>query len=272
MADLATAPRTPAPRGVRSGSMGVGRLIRMTWAMTVAEWKLLLREPSAFFFTLIFPILLLLVFGGIFGNDPADGFDGVGAMDRSVPAYCVLIIGTLAIFNIPIQLAAYRENGVLRRLQATPVRAWMIFAAQLAVGFVVTAIGTVLMLIIGVLVFDLSLPERPFATAAALVLGVIGFASAGFVIAALCRTSRQVQLVANFLYFPQLFLSGASLPRNLFPDWLETVSQWLPLTQLTLLIQDLWVGEGWRTSAIAYLVVMTVVGLFLSVRLFRWEK
>lgn len=256
----------------RTSSMGIGRQARMTWAMTVAEWRLLLREPSAFFFTLIFPILLLLVFGGIFGNDPADGFEGVGPMDRSVPAYCVLIIGTLAIFNIPIQLATYRENGVLRRLQATPIRAWMIFAAQLAVGFTVTALGTVLMLLIGVLAFDLNLPEQPFATVTALVLGVIGFSSAGFVIAALCRTSRQVQLVANFIYFPQLFLSGASLPRDLFPNWLERISQWLPLTQLTLLVQDLWVGDGWRTSSIIYLVAMTVIGISVSVRLFRWEK
>ncbi len=265
--------RTTSPAASNwSSSIGFGRQVRMAWAMTVSEWRLLLREPSAFFFTLVFPILLLLVFGGIFGNDPADGFEGVGPMDRSVPAYCVLIIGTLAIFNIPIQLAAYRENGVLRRLQATPIRAWMIFGAQLAVGFAVTALGTLLMLLIGVLVFDLNLPERPFATALALVMGVIGFASAGFVIAALCRTSRQVQLVANFLYFPQLFLSGASLPRNLFPDWLERISEWLPLTQLTLLVQDLWVGDGWRLSAIVYLVAMTVIGLALSIRLFRWEK
>ena len=272
MADQITASTATNQATARARSMGFGRQARMAWAMTVSEWRLLVREPSAFFFTLIFPILLLLVFGGIFGNDPADGFDGVGPMDRSVPAYCVLIIGTLAIFNIPIQLAAYRENGVLRRLQATPIRAWMIFGAQLAVGFAVTALGTLLMLLIGVLVFDLNLPERPFATAAALVLGVIGFACAGFVIAALCRTSRQVQLVANFLYFPQLFLSGASLPRNLFPNWLETVSQWLPLTQLTLLVQGLWVGDGWRLSAIVYLVAMTVVGLAVSIRLFRWEK
>ena len=272
MSDQATVGATTTLGATRTSSMGFARQLRMGWAMTISEWRLLLREPSAFFFTLIFPILLLLVFGGIFGNDPADGFDNVGPMDRSVPAYCVLIIGTLAIFNIPIQLASYRENGVLRRLQATPIRAWMIFGAQLAVGFAVTALGTLLMLLIGVLVFDLNLPERPFATALALVMGVIGFASAGFVIAALCRTSRQVQLVANVLYFPQLFLSGASLPRNLFPDWLERISEWLPLTQLTLLVQGLWVGDGWRLSAIIYLVAMTAIGLALSIRLFRWEK
>ena len=260
-----------AARSLESGG-GWRRQLKMAAAMTVSEWRLLLREPSAFFFTLVFPILLVLVFGGIFGNDPADGFEGVGAMDRQVPAYCVLIIGTLAIFNIPIQLASYRELGVLRRLRATPVRAWMVFGAQLAVGIVVTALGTVLMLIIGRILFDLQMPARPFATALALLLGVVSFASAGFLIAALATSSRQVQVVANLLYFPQLFLSGTSFPRELFPHWLRVISEWLPLSQLVLQVQSLWFGDGWRVSSLIYLAVLFVIGNALSIRLFRWEK
>ena len=263
---------TDSVAGRTPGNGGWRRQLTMTAAMTVSEWRLLLREPSAFFFTLVFPILLVLVFGGIFGNDPADGFDGIGAMDRQVPAYCVLIIGTLAIFNIPIQLASYRELGVLRRLRATPVRAWMLFASQLIVGFAVTALGTVLMLIIGRILFDLHMPARPFATALALLLGVVSFASAGFLIAALATSSRQVQVVANLLYFPQLFLSGTSFPRELFPHWLRVVSEWLPLSQLVLQVQALWFGDGWRATSLVYLAVLFVVGTALSVRLFRWEK
>ena len=267
------ADRTMAVTAPDRGRMsGVARQLRMLWALTRSEWRLLLREPSSFFFTLIFPVLLLLVFGSVFGNDPADGFDGVGPMDRQVPAYAILIVGTLAIFNIPIQLASYRELGVLRRLRATPVRAWMIFGAQLAVGFVVTAIGTVVMMGVGRVLFDLSMPGRPWATALALVLGVISFSAGGFLFAALCRTARQVQLIANVLYFPQLFLSGASFPRELFPEWLQSVSQWLPMTQLVLQVQSLWEGHGWRPTSLVYLAVLFVVGLGLSIRLFRWER
>lgn len=246
--------------------------MKMAGAMTVSEWKLLVREPSAFFFTLVFPILLVLVFGSIFGNDPADGYNGRGSVDLSVPAYCVLIIGTLAIFNIPIALASKRETGVLQRLRATPIRSWMVFASQLVVGFAVTAAGTILMLIIGRILFDLRMPEQPFATAVALILGVISFGTVGFLLAAVVTTSRQAQVIANLLYFPQLFLSGVSIPRELFPDWLRSISEWLPLTQLVLQVQSLWFGEGWRTTSLIYMAVLFAVGAVVSVRLFRWEK
>ncbi|HEV2528994.1 MAG TPA: ABC transporter permease [Thermomicrobiales bacterium] len=251
---------------------GFSPRFRMLRAMTASEWRLLLREPSSFFFTLVFPILLLLVFGGVFGNDPADGFDGVGPMDRQVPAYLILIIGTLAIFTIPIQLVTYRETGVLRRLRATPVRAWMLFAAQLLVGVAVTAAGTLLMVLVGRLLFDFAMPARPAAVAACLLVGVVAFGAGGFLLAALCRTARQASLIANVLYFPQLFLSGASFPRELFPGWLRTASEWFPMSQLVIQLQTLWEGGGWRPVSLLYLGVLFFVGMTVSVRLFRWER
>ena len=271
MSDATVRASRPTGTGTGTGT-GSGRHWRMLWALTRSEWWLLLREPSAFFFTLIFPLLLLLVFGGIFGNDPDPDLGGVGAMDRQVPAYTILIVATLAIFNIPTQLVSYRETGVLRRLRATPVRAWMIFGAQLLVGFVVTAVGTVLMMIVGRILFSLAMPDRPFAVALCLTLGVISFGAGGFLLAALCRTGRQVALVANVLYFPQLFLSGASFPRELFPGWLQTVSQWLPMSQLVIQLQTLWEGGGWRPVSLLYLAVLFVVGMTVSIRLFRWER
>jgi ABC-2 type transport system permease protein len=263
---------TARPAGTTRAGGGIGRQLTMLRAMTVSEWRLLLREPSSFFFTLVFPILLLLVFGGVFGNDPDDGFDGVGPMDRQVPAYTILIIGTLAIFTIPIQLVSYRETGVLRRLRATPVRSWMMFAALLLVGIVVTAVGTVLMMGIGRVLFDLRMPDRPFAVALCLLAGVVSFAAGGFLLASLASTARQASLVANALYFPQLFLSGSSFPRELFPDWLRSVSQWLPMSQLVIQLQTLWEGGGWRPVSLLYLAVLFVVGIGLSVRLFRCDR
>ena len=251
---------------------GAGRQIKMLAALVRSEWQLLVREPSAFFFTLVFPILLVLLFGAIFGNDPKDGIDGHGSMDLQVPAYCVLIIGTLALFNVPIQLSQYRETGVLRRFHVAPVRAWMIFASQLIVGVLVVALGTVLMMLIGKVLYGLHWPQAPFGVALGLLIGTVGFSAVGFLMAAVLGTSRQVQLVANILYFPQLFLSGTSFPRELFPHWLRVVSEWLPLTQVVLMIQSLWFGDGWRPVSLLYLAIIFVVGYGLAIRLFRWDR
>ena len=97
------------------------RDLRQLYSM---QLKLYLREPVAFFFSLAYPTLLLLLFGFIYGNDPAPEFWGrnYGTVDASVPAYAGIIIGTVALMGIPIDTASNRENGVLRRYRATPLR------------------------------------------------------------------------------------------------------------------------------------------------------
>ena len=70
--------------------------MRSLWKMTLTELKLYLREPIAAFFTLVFPVMLLLIFGSIYGNEPQVLFGGRGTVDMSVPAYMAMIIGTLA--------------------------------------------------------------------------------------------------------------------------------------------------------------------------------
>ena len=57
--------------------------------------KLYLREPITVFFTLGFPIMLVLIFGGMYGNQPSPMFGGYGSMDVSMPGYTALILLSL---------------------------------------------------------------------------------------------------------------------------------------------------------------------------------
>ena len=65
--------------------------LKLTWM----QIKLFSREPIALFFTLIFPLLLLLLFGAIFGNEPDPLYGGFGYIDAQVPGITALIIGTI---------------------------------------------------------------------------------------------------------------------------------------------------------------------------------
>jgi ABC-2 type transport system permease protein len=96
--------------------------MRGFWKLTLMELKLFLREPTAAFFTLAFPLMLLFLFGSIYGNEPTPFFGGYGSVDVSVPGYTALIIGTSGLLTLAITMASYREHGVLRRLKATPLR------------------------------------------------------------------------------------------------------------------------------------------------------
>lgn len=239
--------------------------------MTISEIKLFVREPVGMFFTLAFPLLLLFVFGSIFGNEPTALFGGMGTVDVSVPAYIGMTIATLGLLGLPIGLTTYREQGILRRLRATPVRPVVIFSALLAVNLLVALAGTLLLLVAGRLAFDLTMPAMPLSLLPAIFLCVLSFSALGFVLAGLASTPRAAQAVGMALLMPMLFLSGAAMPRELIPENIQRIGDFLPLTYVVDLLKGLWLGQGWNLAAVAVLLGMLAVGTLLAMRTFRWE-
>ena len=71
--------------------------MRGLWKLTWTEIKLFIREPSAAFFTLAFPLMLLVLFGSIWGNEPTPFYGGFGYVDASVPAFTAMIIAPCAL-------------------------------------------------------------------------------------------------------------------------------------------------------------------------------
>lgn len=240
-------------------------LAKTTWV----ELKLFLREPGAAFFTLVLPVLLL-VFNGVSGNEPSARFGGAGAIDVLVPGYIALVIATLGLTNLPGLMATYRERGVLRRLQATPVHPTTILFAQLAVHVLVATIGLAVLVVLGMAVYDLRAPQAPGAAAVAYVVGVLGFAAFGFVLAAVLRTARSTAAVSFALYLPMIFVSGAVMPREILPDWARRVGDVLPLTWVVESLREPWISGTWPVGMLALLAAMIVIGTAASVRLFRW--
>ena len=239
--------------------------------ITWTEFKLKVREPVGTFFTLVFPLLILLLFGTIYGNEPSDFLGGRGSIDNSVPGYIAMIIGTTGMIGLPIALSVYREQGVLRRFRAAPVTPALVLGSQVTVNLIITLIGTSFLVIAGVLVYDLTLPVAPLAAILAVVISGLSFLSVGFVLASLAPNAVAAQAIGMALYFPMMFLSGAALPSQLLPDGLVSFSRFLPLTHVVHLLQDLWYGDGWNLASLTVLVGMTIVSIFISMRAFRWE-
>lgn len=242
---------------------------KYTWI----EIKLFLREPIGAFFTLIFPLMMLLLFGTIYGNEPSPYFNGYGTVDVSVPAYTAMIIGTTGIMSLGITMAAYREKGILRRLRATPLQPQVILAAQVVVIFLMTVLGMVLLILAGKLVYGLRFDGDPFSVALGFLLGSLSFFSLGFVLAGVMSTARSAQVVGMVIFYPMLFLSGAGLPLEMLPDGVRKFSNFLPLTHVVTLLRGLWIGEAWslHTTEVIVLSSLLVVGVLLSAKTFRWE-
>lgn len=247
---------------------GIGKFFLM-------QFKLYLREPVAFFFSLAYPVLLLLLFGFIYGNQPAPEFWGrnFGTVDASVPAYMAIIVGTVALMGIPIDTATNRETGVLRRYRATPLQPAAYLIASIAVYLVIALLGMGLLVLTGKLVFGLRMEGSWFSILVAFILSAFSFYSVGYLIASVVPTSRIAQAVGMVIFFPMMFLSGAGLPLQLLPEGLQKVSDFLPMSYVVRLIQGLWFGDSWVDLwvPVLVLVAMLALGTLLSSRMFRWD-
>jgi ABC-2 type transport system permease protein len=243
------------------------------WKLTWTEIKLLVREPVTMIFTFAFPLLVLLVLGGIFRSDRVTGgsFSDVLAMDYYVPGYIGLVIASIGMISLPVHLASYRERGVLRRLRASGLKELTYFGSQTVVAFLIGAIGGVLVYLLGALVYSANPPDSLLRLLFTAVIGVATFAAIGILLAGLLPSARAVQGAGLLLWFTMMFLSGTASPLALLPTWLLRVGQLLPLYHLVQALQHPW-NSGtmdWRQLFVTALYG-AAAGL-VSLRVFRWE-
>jgi ABC-2 type transport system permease protein len=244
-------------------------LLKMTWV----EAKLFLREPAGAFFTLIYPLMMLFLFGTIYGNNPPPGHSRQGAIEALIPAFTAMVIGMIGLMPITITLATYRERGILRRLRTTPVSPVVVLMAQLIVVFIMTSLGMLLLLGAGMLVYHVRFEGNALSLLGGFILGSLGFFGIGFILAGLMPTARTAQIVGMVLLYPMLILSGAGWPRELMPASVQNISAFVPLTYVVNLLRGLWIGEAWGQHLldVGVLAALLLLGIIVSAKTFRWE-
>jgi ABC-2 type transport system permease protein len=242
---------------------------QLTWI----TFKLYLREPIATFFTLAFPTMLVVLFGSIYGNEPAAIFGGRGSMDVSLPAYSGLIVGTIGLMSVPITIAGYREQGILRRFRVTPLKPWTYILADQCTNLLMTVVGMAIVSAVAWLLYRVEFQGRVLAVLLAVVLGTLAMSALGYIIASVAKGARVAQVISMVIFYPMMFLSGAGMPIEILPDSIQRISDFLPLTYVVRLTRGLWFGDSLGTHGLeaGILAGITLVGGLLAARLFRWE-
>ena len=237
------------------------------------EWARVLRFFPTVFFSLAFPVIMLAIFGSIFGNEPVDVFDGLGTVDLTVPAYMGMVIAVTGLMSLPLTMAEYRDKGVLRRLLVTPASPMTLLLAQFVVNMALTVMGLVLLVLVGAIFFDLHMAANWAAFVPLLLLVMVSTFSIGFLIASWAPNERTASTIAFLVYFPVIFLSGATYPLELMPEAIQTIAKAVPLTWGIDLLQGAWIESAdakWALG-IGILAGTTVVCSALSTRFFRWD-
>ncbi|MEZ4523635.1 MAG: ABC transporter permease [Thermomicrobiales bacterium] len=249
-------------------------------AMASAEIRLFLREPFSIIFVLVFPLMMMMLLSAVFGNDQDEAtamengmlvWRGVTPVNYYTAASVAVIIAALGMMTLPINLAGYREQGILKRLRASSVPAWTLFSAQLTVAFITFVAGTIVMAVVAWLVYDAKLPEDPIGVAVAVILGTITFGALGLLLAALVDSSRAAQGIGLLLFFGMWLICGSAPPRAVLPSGLRDFSDLLPLTHLVIAIQDPWYGFGWAGTDLAILTGFAVAAAVPALWFFQWD-
>ena len=240
--------------------------------LTYIDMKLYLRNTVAIFFTLAFPLLMLVLFGGIYGNQPADIFGGYGSMDITVPGYiATIVIGTTAFMSLPMDLTTQRQLGVLRRMRATPLHPGIVLASKLISNLLISLIGMALLVIAGRVMFHTHLPENWPVVLLGILLISVSLYALGLAMASLVRSANAARAVSFAVFFPMMFLSGGAMPGQFLPETMQLMGKALPMTYSVNLLHDLWFGQGWDLTAVLVLTGFMAAGIFIAVRFFNWE-
>lgn len=244
-------------------------LLKLTWI----EIKLLARDPVTLLFSFAFPVLVLVLLGGIFGDQhmKMGAYKGVKMMNWYVPSYIALVIASIGTISLPVHLSSYRERGVLRRFRASGVSEAALLGSQLLVSLGVAFVGALTITVLGGLAYGARLPTSPAEVALAYVVGVFCFAAVGVLLASLAPTARAAQSVGLLLWFVMLFVSGTSAPLDLLPSWMVDIGKALPLYHSVLAVVDPWIGRGTNWAQLAIVATVGVVATLVSLRVFRWE-
>jgi ABC-2 type transport system permease protein len=240
-------------------------LAKLTWV----ELKLFLREPFAVIFSFVFPVVVLVVLAGIFGNEADEAFPGTNPQAYYLAGYIAVVVSAIGLIAVPVHVAGYRERGILRRFQASSVPVWKVLGAQVLVGLIMSVVGVLVLVAVGTLVYDAGLPDSYGGVALALLVGSLSVLTMGFLLASLLPTARSAQAAGMILFFPMWLLSGAGPPPAVLTEGMRTVSDALPLSYVVRALQDPWLGTGSNRPELLLLAGIMVVAGALSVRLAR---
>ena len=268
------APPQPEPavpvRPRHGGAVGFVRVLgRMTWI----EIKLLVREPVTLVFSFAFPILVLVLLGGIFGGEHMRHGDYIGLkmMDWYVPSYIGLVIASIGTVSLPVHLSTYRERGVLRRFRASGVSEWALLGSQMLVGVCISLVGGLIITVLGLTAYGVRQPASVAGVMLAFLVAVFAFSALGVLIASLAPTARAAQGVGLLIWFIMMFISGTSAPLDLLPDWMLALGKALPLYHVVISLVDPWNGFG---TNVVQLVIVGGIGTataLMAAGLFKWE-
>lgn len=243
----------------------------LLWSQIRHHNRIFWRTPIAAFFTLVFPLMLLLLFMALFGARSLPG-SGMSTVGYFVPGLAVFAAVSATYTNLAVGTAIARDNGVLKRVRGTPLPPWVYLSGRVGSAVYLALVGLTLMMAVGVVGFGLTVPLADIpGLALVFVAGVACFSALGLLVAALSPSGESAPAVANATLLPVAFVSDVFFPVADPPVWMTLVGEVFPLRSFVVGFRSALLGDGLDWYAVAHLMAWGVVAAALAIRVFRWD-
>ncbi len=270
----------------------MGRDLRLVYQQIKYQNKIFWRTPVAAFFTLIFPLMFLVLFAALFGNDEIEAL-GVTTAQFYAPALAVFGAASATYTNLCTATSIARDEGILKRVRGTPLPPWIYIAGRVGSAIWMATLAVTLMMSVGIAFYGVEIVGRTFVAAVvSFLVGAAVFAALGLFVASLIPNGDTAPAVTNATLLPIAFVSDVFIPVEDPPVWLETLGNIFPLKHFVAAFGDAFhpalTGSGWSWSGVEFseltgtgeyaiglhIAVMAVWGVaaaFLATRYFKWE-
>jgi ABC-2 type transport system permease protein len=261
----------PAARGGSTSD------IRLVAHQLRYDLLVLWRDPRSRFFTLILPVIFLVLLTSLFGNHTH--FVNGHAIKNStyyVPGISTLGIISVSFVNLVITITGQRESGVLKRRRSTPVPAWVLIMSRVLTSVIVSILLVAVIVVIGRILYGVHLPG---ATLPAFVLGVVigaaSFCCMAFAASAFIRNEDAAQPVIQAITLPLYFISGVFVPTSQLSPTLQHIADVFPVAHLNKALFKAFdpatTGTGIAGTDLLIVVAWGVAGLVIALWRFSWS-
>lgn len=246
------------------------------------ELRQFARQRESVVFTLLFPVIMLLIFGSIFQETIAPGVTFSQYFLAGMIASGLVNTGFQALaITIPME----RDSGALKRLRGTPMPVSSYFIGKVILVSISTLIQIAMLLGFGVLFFGVEIPteiNKWITFAWLLLLGSSSSTAIGIAFSAVLKTGRSASAVVSPLVIILQFFSGVFFVFSQLPGWMQQLAAIFPLKWLTQGIRSVFLpdsfasqeaAKSWEGEKIfAILLLWLVIGIFFSIRKFKWQR
>ena len=257
----------------------LGLALRQVRFTNKAFW----RNPASAFFTFVFPLMFLVIFTALFGNDrgcPPSQLDCPPADEISVSTIYVPAIAAFSIIsatytNLAISVSFSRDQGVLKRVQGSPIPGWTYLFGRIIHAILVSFLLVVLVAAFGAAFYSAEVPTEtlgPFLLT--VVVGAATFSALGLALTAAIPNADAAPPIVNGSILPLLFLSGIFIPIRDPDAWYVTVAKIFPVYHFANSMNTAYFPAGesaFQTDDLLIMGAWLVAGIVLSVLFFSWE-